>query len=182
MTASTTPRAAIDEVEFLVYDRPLHPEVVVPILTKTERHGSAEITVEITDSGHRLAWSCGDATLTELVGIMRLPLSKVGRAARHRIRHSRDVEHSLADGFGYYAASHAETVSADVFEQLDREIAGDALTATLAHRFGGGNRLQSPAQSVITMDLMDDSLVMHAVHTFPASLTIVRTQSLFELP
>ena len=175
-------RSDISAVEFVVYDRALHPEVVVPVEQKTERHGGAELTVEITESGHRLQWSCGGASLTELVGTPCVRLTKYGLAARHLVVNGRDVEHSLKSGFGYYAASHAEAVDADIFAQLDRELTLESRGATLSHRFGTGNRLEASAQSVITMDLMDDSLVVHAVHTFPEALTIVRTQSLFELP
>lgn len=175
-------RSEIEAVGFALYERALHPELVQPLVSKTERHGGAELTVAITESGHRLEWRFGESSLTELVGLTAVPLPKVGRAAAHPIAASRDVEHSLAAGFGYYAATHAESVDADVYEQLDRELALDARRATLAHDFGSSNRLRPAARSVITMDLMDDSLVVHAVHTFPESLTIVRTQSLFELP
>ena len=171
-------RSDIAGVEFIVYDRALHPELVLPVLAKTERHGGAELIVEITESGHRLQWACGNTSLTELVGTPKISLPKIGLTARHHVSNCRDVE----SGFGYYAASHAETVDSTVFEQLDNELQMDALKASLSHRFGSGNRLQTPAQSVITLDLMDDSLVVHTVHTYPESLTIVRTQSLFELP
>ena len=179
---SVLSRPEVETVEFIVYDRPLHPELVTPVCSRIERHGGATLSVEITESGHRLIWTCGDSVLTELVGCPQVRLPKVGLAARHLVSDGRDVNHTLPGGFGYYAAASAERCEPEVFDQLSREIEMDAARTELSHCFGGTNRLTTPARSLLTVEPMDDSLVMHAVHTFPESLAIVRTQSLFELP
>ena len=174
--------AEIAGLEVIAYERSLHPELTLSVCGRTLHHGGAQLTASITESGHRLDWVCGEARLTELVGHFHVQLPRHGRAARHSVRDGRDVELSLAGGRGYYSASHAEVVPPDVFAQLDRELRIDARKTEQSHCFCPGNRLTTPARSLIRLEPMDDSLVVHTVHTFPPARTIVRTQSLFELP
>lgn len=175
-------RCDVSEVELIVYERTLHPELTDAVERKVERHGGAELVVAITPTGHQLVWSCGETVLTELVGVPGVKLPRCGCAARHRVAEARDVNHTLASGCGYYAAAQVEAVDDDTFARLDQEIDATGRQTELSHEFGGSNRLRTPARSVLTIEPMDDSLVVHAVHTYPASRTIVRTQSLFELP
>lgn len=185
---TTQPRCDAQAVQFLVYERRLHPELTDAVEQIVERHGGAELAVSITPTGHQLVWSCRDETtgeeavLTEIVGVPDVTLPRLGRAADHAIDDSRDVNHTFAGGFGYYAASSARTVDADTFAQLDSEIEAEGLQTQLSHVFSDGNRLARPARSVLRLEPMADSLVLHSTHTYPDALTIVRTQSLFELP
>lgn len=56
----------------------------------------------------------------------------------------------------------------------------DAQRADLAYHFVSESRLTPGALSIIDYEANQSSLLIHAFHTFPDELAVVKTQSLFE--
>lgn len=173
-------RPDASQLAFRLFDRALHPELF-------NRFAEAILTAEqftavfrICDAGHTVQFRCREETLTEVLGPYEQELPERGRCFGYRLRGSRDAAHALPWGIRYQCSAQSEVVDADVFTQVHEELQADAAKAFLAYEFPGGHRLAPSPLSVIQAELAPDSLTVHAFHTFPENLTILRTQSLFE--
>jgi hypothetical protein len=75
-----------------------------------------------------------------------------------------------------------ETVAPELFWTFQQELCTDGGKHGLLHRFEPAGRLAVGALSWIDVATGPKSLLVHAFHTFPDDLAIVKSQSLFELP
>ena len=206
------PRPAADEFAFRLFERPLHPELfAVRASARVSRKWYAA-TLSLCDAGHVVEFRAGGRTLTEVLAPREYGLPDRGKRVGRRLIGARleDVRFDR-DGakpaVAYQAGHQAETPGADVFAHITEELLADA-AATLraadgeaheplrssdtpgrtaragavAFRFPSAGRLAGDSAGLIRVEAEADSLLVHATHTYADTRTVVRTQSLFELP
>ena len=59
-------RPKVAQLVFQLYGRPLHPELFQVLATRKIEHGEYEARIDITSSGHIVAWRHQGITLTEI--------------------------------------------------------------------------------------------------------------------
>jgi hypothetical protein len=173
-------RPEASQLAIRLFDRALHPELFTRCAEAVLKAADFTATVRICDAGHTVQFRCREETLTEVVGPYEQLLPERGRCFGYRLRGSRDAAHALPWGIRYQCSAQAETLEADLFTQVHEELAHDARRAFLAYEFPGGHRFAPSPLSLIQAELTAGSLSVHAFHTFPENLTVLRTQSLFE--
>jgi hypothetical protein len=168
------------QLAFRLYDRPLHPELfdrfAEALLTATD----FSTVLRICDGGHVLQFRHGSSVLTEVLGPSEQELPDRGRCFGFRLRGSRDAAHHLPAAIRYQCSTHVEQLAPDVFQEVQDELRRDARQAFLSYEFPGGHRLAPAPLSILRGEVGPRSLLIHAFHTFPDSVSILRTQSLFE--
>uniref|UniRef100_UPI0026042414 DUF2617 family protein n=1 Tax=uncultured Gimesia sp. TaxID=1678688 RepID=UPI0026042414 len=81
----------------------------------------------------------------------------------------------------YYQVSYQlEELDYVIFKNVHEEYLMDSQRADLAYHFVSESRLAPGALSIIDFEANQTSLLIHAFHTFPDELAVVKTQSLFE--
>ena len=194
---------------FRLFDRPLHPELFPAAATERVERRRFVATLALGEDGHRIEVRSGDRTLTELLAPREFVLPSGGRRIGRGVDGAGLEDVTFEDDSGpairYQAGHQAETPAAGVFEHISAELAADAAAtwergdgeerrparrsdepgrtaraAALACRFPAGGRLTGDSIGLIRMEAAADSLLIHTVHTFADTLTVVRTQSLWE--
>jgi len=163
-----------------LYERPLHPELFRNVAQARLKHDAFIANFHLCESGHTVDFRYNNETLTEVIGPYDQDLPERGRCFGYRLRGSRDAAHTLKCGLQYHCAAQVEQLEAELFWELHAEMEHDAKRAFLSFEYPGGHRFAPTPLSLIKAELTSDSLGIQAFHTFPESLSILRTQSLIE--
>ena len=177
---SVRPRAS--ELVFQLYGRVLHPELFEICATRALDRGSYAATLAITGFGHVVSWRHQGLTLTEVATAAGEPLPLKRRLLSHRIGGERSDRVECRGGARYETCFQLERTDAEIFWSLQQELAGSGIRRGLLHRFEPPGRMALGAVSWIDVETRPRSLIVHAFHTFPDDLSIVKSQSVFEAP
>lgn len=175
-------RPDVSDLVLRVFGRPLHPELVESHKRTTIQGTAFSATLQLCPSGHVITFSFHGGTICEVATSVDQPLPQRHQVISRRIRGSRDesVEHDA--GILYHVCFQLEQVEPQIFRCLNDEFLADVATSRLSHCFPGASRLQPAPLSLIQTVERPHSLLIHAFHTFPENLAVLRTQSLFEIP
>ncbi len=173
-------RPDVSELLFYVYSRALHPEL---FSVRTERRiqtSEYEATVQICEAGHVLHFRQHQHTLYEIITAEQKLFPQHKRLLDRKIHGCRHAACQLGNGVEYQVSFQLERLEPEVFDHAHEELLMDCRTAELAHAFPAGSRFSASPLSLLRVDADRRSLLVHAFHTFPESLAVVKTQSLIE--
>jgi hypothetical protein len=173
-------RPALSELYFVVYSRPLHPELFGIVREQQIHRDDYQATVRITDTCHVVSWRREDVCLTELVTTLDNPLPKKRRLLSCRLRGERSETIQCAAAIVYQTSFTVERLEPRLFARIHEELECDAHGRGIFHNFLPQHRLAISPLSHIAIEARSRSLLIHAFHTFPDDCAIVKSQSLFE--
>lgn len=179
-------RPRIGQMVYRLFQRPVHPELVLTMQSLTLRRERYAVTLSIGECGHMLTLSqttsTGDAgtTYCEVLVCDESDLPNTGQLISRRVRGSRSESLTLPGGPKYHVAYEVDRLEPEVFLQLQWELEADASRARLQHHFRTSSRLAPAPLSFVQIDDGLHALQAHWVHTFPDEFAILRAQSLFE--
>jgi hypothetical protein len=171
-------RPQVKDLEFRLYGRPVHPELHDVIASRTIRRKEYTLTVRLTPFGHVLEWSNAKTHLVELTTCTQEPLPEGGLITR-KFGGERRGRCSV-NGVRYQVSLHAETLSAEIFLHVHKELCADGANRGMLYHFAPHNRLALTPLGFVTVEPLPSGLSVATFHTFPSELTIVKTQSLIE--
>lgn len=172
-------RPRVAEVEFRLYDRPLHPELFDAVAAKTVVRDGRRLTVRLTRTGHTLGWTCGVAHVEEVIAGADQELPEIGRRLAHRFDAGRRGRCEFP-GVTYQMASQVEVLDPEQFVHLHAELVADGAKKGLVYHCTEGNRLGLSPLGVVIVEALPRCLSVTAFHTFPDEFAVVKTQSLIE--
>ena len=132
-------------------------------------------------AGHVLILKVGSETLTEVIADRREPLPRRNRLFEHRLRGCRTEVIELGWGIRYSVSCSLERLKPTAYLRHHEELVGDCSRASLSAVFASSNRFSPGPVSLLRTEVTRDSVLVHAYHTFPDHLAVVKSQSLFEL-
>ena len=174
-------RPDVSNLVLCAHNRPLHPELFIHHRAATLRNSQMSLDARLCASGHLLILKVGAQTLTEVIADRQLPLPRGGRLFEFHLRGCRTETFELDCGVRYSVSCSVELLSPATFLRCHEELLADCSRACVAALFGGANRFSPGPLSLLLSETDHDSLLIHAYHTFPEHLAVVKTQSLFEL-
>ena len=173
-------RPDVTDMVLRTFERPIHPELFDSIRTCTLSFGRHRATVHLGSSGHLLVFQTRDCTLTEVASARQDSLPEHRKVIHRRLigyhTHMIDLPHVR-----YHCSYQLEHVPPDIYLQLHREFESDARNAALAITVPGATECSPECISLLKCDALTEGLVVHAFHTFPENVAVLRTQTLFEL-
>ena len=175
-------RPKVTELVFQLYGRGLHPELFEILSTRTIERGGYSAVVSITNAGHLVTWQRGGLILTEVATSACQPLPQKRRLLSYRLNGERSDRMECRGGASYQMCFQLEAVDPQVFWSFQEELCVDGMKRGLLHRFESAGRLSLGAISWINIETRAKSLFLQAYHTFPDDMSIVKSQSLFEIP
>ncbi len=177
-------RPFVEDMVFQLYSRPLHPELFDIVARQTVLRSDFQARVHITRTGHMIQWvSRGRAEaiyFTEVVTAANESLPQ-GHLVHHRFGRDHHAQVKHLPGVTYQASFQKETLSPALFELVHEELLADGRRRGFIHHFPHYQQMGLPALGFVTMDGRPGCQVIHAFHTFPEELTIIKSQSLIEI-
>ena len=163
------------------FGRALHPDLLC-------HHKSAQLTVpgmtldvRLIAAGHAFILRTAAQTLTEVISDRLDVYPLRGRLLQQKLKGCQTESIEFESGLRYDVSCTLERLSLSVFLRQHEELIADGAKASLFAEFPGVNRFSPGPLSLVRTEACRHSVVVHAYHTFPEQLAIVKTQSLVEL-
>ncbi|OWK43912.1 DUF2617 family protein [Fimbriiglobus ruber] len=173
-------RPRVADLEFRVYDRPLHPELFETLALRRVRRDGYSLAVRMIPTGHVLEWAKGDAYLAEMTTTTDQPLPAHGRRLAHPFRGEKRGRYEVAPGVRYQMNLQVEVLAPEVFLHVHEELIADGAKRGLLFHFRPHYRLGLSPIGYVTVEPVPSGLCVAAFHTFPDEFAVVKTQSLIE--
>jgi hypothetical protein len=172
---------AVGELTFSLFQRALHPELFNIYGRRHLKTEQYEVVVWATGCSHVVSVFAGDVCLTELISPNSELLPKRGLIERFQFRGQRTHKCTLSRGLSYMTDFQVEKMSANLYRQshldLQRFARNRGMFITFPEYISGGLE----PFSYIDFEARRYELHIHAFHAFPDQVTIIKTQSLFDL-
>ena len=171
----------VSTLRFLLYDRPLHPELFEIYHDHHIVKGSYEARIWVTGCTHVISFHREAATLVELMAQAEMDLPQRGLLLELPFRGERDHEFKRADGINYMMNFQVEEMSAAVYSGTHHELARLGTQRGLFVPFPAWMSHSLIPFTYIDYDAKPNELHVFAFHAFPEDRTMIKTQSIFEL-
>jgi len=174
-------RPDVASLMFRLFCRTVHPELLVVCAETVIQQEHYTARFQLCDAGHVISFSHHGQTLCEVAASQdsQLPHHRQVIARRLRGHRNESVEHD--GGVLYHVSFQVEQLDVESFLHHHEELSLDADRSRLAYHFTPTSRLAPAPVSLIQTEERPRSLLVHAFHTFPDNLSVVKTQSLFEI-
>lgn len=173
-------RPDASQLSFHMFERAVHPELFDVYAEARLTADDFAAAIRICEAGHLVEFRRGEHVVTEVTGHARQELPRRGLNLEYRLRGNRDTSVELPGGIRFHYSGHVEKLAAEVFAEIQQELQWDVPRALLSYEFPSVHRLTASALSIIRAEATSGSFAVHSFHTFPASLSVLRTQSLYE--
>ena len=177
----TLPQAA--DLNLFVLDRPIHPELYRHFADYRVRQTRYHADLWITGLGHVVTVTTGDLSLTEVVSIDNDLLPAHGIVTRFRMKGERDLEKETPAGWNYMVSTQVELMEEPLYKSVHQDLLSHAVKRG-AHCVYEQWAVEGDVApfSYLDTEARDGEFHIHAFHAFPAERTIVKTQTILELP
>ncbi|MBM4074159.1 MAG: DUF2617 family protein [Planctomycetes bacterium] len=164
-----------------VFSRPLHPDLFLHEQSSALRNDEFTLEAKLCTTGHLLTLKYRSDVVSEVISDCQEPLPSTCRLFESRFRGSRSQTILLKSGLRYSVCSSLEFLDPSTYLRQHEELLSDRFRAILCKSYHNSNRFSPGPVSLIRADLMRSSLFIHAFHTFPDQLAVLKTQTLFEI-
>ena len=168
-------------LRFYLYSRPLHPELfdIHHDHRIVKPHYEAQIWV--TGCSHVISFFCGETTLVEATADGEADLPQRGLLVDLPLRGEKDHQCRRPDGVNYMMNFQVETMSQAVYARTHQDLAilGEKRGIFVPFfRWASGSLTPF---SYVDYKAGPKELHVFTFHALPEDLTVVKTQSIFEL-
>lgn len=171
------------DLHLFVFDRPLHPELF-------RQYGSYRITqtryyadVWVVGLSHVLTITAGPVSMTELLSADSDVLPSRGVVTRFRLKGERDLERRLPDGWHYMVSSQVETMDEPLYKSVHQDLVKHAMKRGCLTQYEDmAEAGELTPFTYIDHEARNGEFHLHAFHAFPHERTLVKTQTIVELP
>jgi hypothetical protein len=172
---------AVSELTFSLFQRPLHPELFRIYARRHLKSERYEMMLWATGCSHVVSVFAEDVCLTELISVPGQLLPRRGLIERFQFRGQRTHKCTLSRGLSYMTDFQVEKMSANLYRQSHLDLQRFARNRGLFVAFSGTTPEGLEPFSYIDFEARREELHIHAFHAFPDQVTIIKTQSLFDL-
>lgn len=171
----------VSKMRFLLYNRPLHPELFEIYQDHGIARESYEAEIWVTGCTHVIGFYRQKLSLLELMAEPDADLPQRGLLLDLPFRGERTHECKRSDGINYMMNFQVEQMSPAVYSRTHHELAHLASKHGLFVPFPRWMTQGLTPFSYIDYDARPNELHVFAFHAFPEDLTMIRTQSIFEV-
>lgn len=172
---------AID-LNLFVFERALHPELFQRYAAYRVAQGRYYADVWIIGLGHVVTVTSGARSLTELLARESEMLPTRSILTRFKLKGERDLEKRTADGWGYMVSTQVETMDEALYKSNHYDLLRHAEKRGSFRTYDHWADGELVPFSYIDHEARDREFHVHAFHAFPHERTLVKTQSIIELP
>ena len=171
----------VEDLHFCLFQRALHPELFHIHRVKRVHQARYDAEIWVVNLAHVVTVQHGEHVLTELITEDTEYLPKTGLATSFRFRGERDHAQSFDDGMKYILSTQVERLPLQLFPPTHRDYVHYARNRGLFVSFEDWAHDGLAPFSFVDFDARDHELHVHAFHAFPEEMTLLKTQSIFEI-
>lgn len=171
----------VGSLRFYLYDRALHPELFEIYHDRRIVKSGYEAQIWVTGCTHVIGFFRDKQSLTEVTGEAGMELPQRGLLLDLPFRGEKDHEHKRAEGINYWMNFQAETMSPEVYVRTHHELARSGAKHGLFVPFPTWMSHGLTPFTYIDYQATPNGLHVFAFHAFPEDLTVLKTQSIFEM-
>ena len=171
----------VSELTFTLYQRPLHPELFTIYEKRTIKTDKYEALIWATGGSHVVSVFANDLCLSELISSPAQLLPRRGLIERFRFTGQRNHKCTLAKGLSYMTDFQVEKMSPNLYRQSHTDLERFARNRGIFVKFPKLAISGLEPFSYIDFEARRDELHIHAFHAYPDQVTIIKTQSLFDM-
>jgi hypothetical protein len=170
----------VSQLQFLLHSRPVHPEFFDIHYEQRIAKPAYDAQIWVTGVSHVIGFYHGATSLVELIADSETPLPETGRLVTIPFRGEKDYD--LVHGpIRYRMNFQVETLNARLYAKVHEDLTAQAAQKGLFVPFP-----QWTANGLVPFTYLDyqskaDQLHVFAYHAFVDELTLIKTQSIFEL-
>ncbi len=174
-------KQSISQLHLLLFSRPVHPELFEIYHDHRIVKEGYEARIWITGLSHVIAFHRGKDTITELIADASAMLPKHGKLASLQLRGEKDHEIN-AGSIRHMISFQVETMSPRLYERVHADMVEQGLQGGTFLSFAEWAQAGALEPfTYINYDAKPGHLHIFAYHAFPDELTLIKTQSIFEL-
>jgi len=174
-------KQTVSKLRFFLYDRPLHPELFDIYHDHHVVKRAYEAQVWVTGCSHLIGFYRGSSSLVEMTAEADSELPSRGRLLEMPFRGERDHQCKRAEGINYMMNFQVESMSPAVYSRTHHELARLGARRGLFVPFPHWMTRKLTPFTFIDYEAKPSELHVFTFHAFPEDLTIIKTQSIFEL-
>ena len=179
---SLSQQQRVAPLRYFLYDRPLHPELFEIYTDHQIARRGYEAQIWVTGCTHVIGFFRGDQTIVEVIADGSAMLPRRGCVMELPFRGERAFERKRMDGINYMMNFQVEVMSEMVYSRTHHDLARLGAKRGLFVPFPTWMN-RPPLTPFTFIDFADKPNELHifAFHAFPDDLTVIKTQSIFEL-
>jgi hypothetical protein len=170
------------DLHLFLFDRPLHPELFRHFADYRVQQGRYHADIWITGLSHVVTVTMGQRSISELVSNEQDVLPTRGILTRFRMKGERDADRRTPDGWRYMVSSQIETMDEPLYKSVHNDLIRHAAKRGCYFPYEQWTDGSLDPFTYIDHEARDREFHVHAFHAFPQERTLVKTQSIFELP
>jgi hypothetical protein len=174
-------KQSVGSLRFFLYDRPLHPELFEIYHDHHIVKTGYEAQLWVTGCTHVIGFYRGRSSLVEVTADADNILPQRGQLLELPFRGERDHERKRAEDINYMMSFQVESMSPAVYTRTHHDLARLGAQRGLFVPFPMWRSHALTPFTFIDYDAKPNGLHVFTFHAFPSELTIVKTQSIFEL-
>ena len=171
----------VGSLRFVLYGRPLHPELFDIYHARTVVKSGYEARIWVTGCAHVIGFHREQSTLTQLIADAQSELPSRGKLLEMPFRGEKDHDSQRADGIHYMMNFQMESMSPAVYSKTHHDLARAGMHRGLFVPFPMWMSRGLTPFTFLDYEAKPNELHIFAFHAFPDDLTIVKAQSIFEL-
>lgn len=174
-------KQGVESIYFHLFERALHPELfhIDRVHRVEQRRYTAEIW--IVGLAHAVTLTYNNRCFTELILAESDLLPKGGLVTSFRFRGERDHAQTFDGGVRYMLSSQVERMTSNLFPSSHRDLVAHAQKRGMFVSFPESEGDLLPPFTLIDYEAREQEFHVHAYHAFSEELTLLKTQSIFEI-
>jgi len=168
-------------LRFYLYDRPLHPELFDIHHDHRIVKPGYEAHIWVTGCSHVISFYRGTTSLVEVTADDTSELPQRGLLVDLPLRGERDHEYRRAQGINYMMNFQVETMSPAVYARSHQDLSIQGAKGGIFVPFFKWAYNSVTPFSYVDYQAGPKELHVFVFHALPEDLTVVKTQSIFEL-
>jgi hypothetical protein len=174
-------RPKVASLAFHVFGRSVHPELFQIHRTRFIERTNYKARIDLTSDGHIVQFNNHKVTTTEIASTINQKLPQRRRILGKKIIGKRTDGFEGRQGVSYTTEYELETVGADLFQMVQKNLAAEQSEYDLLQIFDAQGRLGLGAVSFIHVESRSKSLTVQCLHTFPDDEAIIKSFSTFSV-
>ncbi len=164
---------------FVLYERPLHPELFELRGRRVIRHDGYELECWVFAGGHALRFEMGGACYIEVISPSELTLPEANMVDGFPCMSEHETDqHFPKDKIGYINTIQSEQLGENLFRSTYDEMLDYAREAdAMVHRWECND---GPCMSIVDVQRYNNEVHAQCYHLLADSGTVLRTQTIFE--
>lgn len=178
---SSTAHLAAD-LNLFLFDRPLHPELFRHTADYRINQMRYHADIWVVGLAHVVTVTAGARSITEVIAPDSNVLPTRGVLTRFKMKGERDLERRSPEGWHYLVSTQVEQMDEPLYKSMHMDLLRYGQKRGWLHVFDQWAEGDLSPFTCIDCEARDAEFHVHAFHAFPAERTIVKTQTIFELP